>query len=217
MLLGLIQFLLGGKHLGKRGAASGQHGRSGKGPAAEAQAPPWQSGGGLAFVTCWPFSASPGVLQFTPTGSPMRTRLGAARHLGGGFLVADLLEGLVAEERKRSAAILVLFVASALFWASFEQAGSSLSLFARAQYLSQPAFRLRLPRKLVPVGAADFCGGAGAGFRVALAGAGPQAAASLPARRSSRWACFSAGSAFAILVPAANHGSRVACRCPCGG
>ncbi|HEX4275040.1 MAG TPA: peptide MFS transporter [Bryobacteraceae bacterium] len=35
-----------------------------------------------------------------------------------------------AEERKRSAAILVLFVASALFWAAFEQAGSSLSLFA---------------------------------------------------------------------------------------
>jgi POT family proton-dependent oligopeptide transporter len=35
-----------------------------------------------------------------------------------------------AEERKRSAAILVLFVASAVFWASYEQAGSSLSLFA---------------------------------------------------------------------------------------
>ncbi|HWF09913.1 MAG TPA: peptide MFS transporter [Bryobacteraceae bacterium] len=35
-----------------------------------------------------------------------------------------------AEERKRSAAILVLFIASALFWAAFEQAGSSLSLFA---------------------------------------------------------------------------------------
>ncbi len=34
------------------------------------------------------------------------------------------------EERKRSAAILVLFIASSLFWASFEQAGSSLSLFA---------------------------------------------------------------------------------------
>jgi len=33
-------------------------------------------------------------------------------------------------ERKRSAAMLVLFVSSALFWAAFEQAGSSLSLFA---------------------------------------------------------------------------------------
>jgi len=34
------------------------------------------------------------------------------------------------EERKRAVAMLVLFVASALFWASFEQAGSSLNLFA---------------------------------------------------------------------------------------
>jgi len=34
------------------------------------------------------------------------------------------------EERKRSAAALVLFIASALFWASFEEAGSSLNFFA---------------------------------------------------------------------------------------
>ena len=38
--------------------------------------------------------------------------------------------GWSAEERKRSAAVLVLFVASSLFWASFEQAGSTLNLFA---------------------------------------------------------------------------------------
>ncbi len=35
-----------------------------------------------------------------------------------------------AEERKRSAAILVLFIASSVFWAAYEQAGSSLTLFA---------------------------------------------------------------------------------------
>jgi POT family proton-dependent oligopeptide transporter len=35
-----------------------------------------------------------------------------------------------ATERKRSGAILVLFVASSVFWAAYEQAGSSLSLFA---------------------------------------------------------------------------------------
>jgi POT family proton-dependent oligopeptide transporter len=33
-------------------------------------------------------------------------------------------------ERKRSVAILVLFLASAIFWSMFEQAGSSLNLFA---------------------------------------------------------------------------------------
>jgi POT family proton-dependent oligopeptide transporter len=34
------------------------------------------------------------------------------------------------EERKRSGAMLVLFLASATFWAAYEQAGSSLNLFA---------------------------------------------------------------------------------------
>ncbi len=38
-------------------------------------------------------------------------------------------KGWSTEERKRSVAIMVLFIASALFWASFEQAGSSLNLF----------------------------------------------------------------------------------------
>jgi POT family proton-dependent oligopeptide transporter len=37
---------------------------------------------------------------------------------------------LSAVERKRCAAILVLFISSALFWAAYEQAGSSLSFFA---------------------------------------------------------------------------------------
>lgn len=36
-----------------------------------------------------------------------------------------------AEERKRGIAIGVLFIASALFWSAFEQAGSSLSIFAK--------------------------------------------------------------------------------------
>src|SRR5204863_3024921 len=35
-----------------------------------------------------------------------------------------------AVERKRSAAILVLFISSAAFWAAYEQAGSSLTFFA---------------------------------------------------------------------------------------
>jgi POT family proton-dependent oligopeptide transporter len=38
--------------------------------------------------------------------------------------------GWSATERKRSGAILVLFLASAVFWSMFEQAGSSLNLFA---------------------------------------------------------------------------------------
>jgi POT family proton-dependent oligopeptide transporter len=38
-------------------------------------------------------------------------------------------KGWSTEERKRAAAIFVLFAAAAIFWASFEQAGTSLNLF----------------------------------------------------------------------------------------
>ncbi len=46
------------------------------------------------------------------------------------FIAAFGFFGLDREEKRRVAVIAVLFVASAMFWAGFEQAGSSLSLFA---------------------------------------------------------------------------------------
>ncbi|HEY1053175.1 MAG TPA: oligopeptide:H+ symporter, partial [Prosthecobacter sp.] len=46
------------------------------------------------------------------------------------FLWAFFLAGLDAVEKRRMAVIVVLFVASALFWAGFEQVGSSFSIFA---------------------------------------------------------------------------------------
>jgi POT family proton-dependent oligopeptide transporter len=46
------------------------------------------------------------------------------------FLVVYLFCGLNKVEKERVSVILVLFVASALFWAGFEQAGSSFNLFA---------------------------------------------------------------------------------------
>jgi len=46
------------------------------------------------------------------------------------FVVAFLFCGLNTVEKERVAMILVLFLVSALFWAGFEQAGSSFNLFA---------------------------------------------------------------------------------------
>src|SRR5690606_11676991 len=39
--------------------------------------------------------------------------------------------GLTTDEKKRVAIIFALFIGAALFWSGFEQAGSSLNLFAR--------------------------------------------------------------------------------------
>ncbi|MGV3659114.1 MAG: peptide MFS transporter [Prosthecobacter sp.] len=47
------------------------------------------------------------------------------------FLWAFLFAGLESVEKKRVVVILVLFLASALFWAGFEQVSSSFSLFAK--------------------------------------------------------------------------------------
>jgi proton-dependent oligopeptide transporter, POT family len=46
------------------------------------------------------------------------------------FLYYFSAAGLTAEERKRGVVLVVLFVGSVLFWSGYEQAGSSLSLFA---------------------------------------------------------------------------------------
>src|SRR5690606_31790115 len=46
------------------------------------------------------------------------------------FLHIFTLGGLTTDEKKRTVVIIVLFCAAALFWAGFEQSGSSLNIFA---------------------------------------------------------------------------------------
>lgn len=47
------------------------------------------------------------------------------------FIYLFLFAGLTADEKKRVAVILVLFIFAAIFWSAFEQAPTSLNLFAR--------------------------------------------------------------------------------------
>ena len=49
------------------------------------------------------------------------------------------------------AAIIVLFVFATLFWGGFEQAGSSLNLFARRRAPTATSFGWEFPAQLVPV------------------------------------------------------------------
>ncbi|HXB72038.1 MAG TPA: peptide MFS transporter [Candidatus Acidoferrales bacterium] len=129
MLVGLIQFVLGSKHLGNAGlhphsTGNAELDRKQKRNAAMAV------GGGLGAFAILGVLGAAGVIEFTPTG--ISDGLGWVL-LGISVAVFSWMifsHGWSPEERKRSSAILVLFVASALFWASFEQAGSSLSLFA---------------------------------------------------------------------------------------
>ena len=129
MFLGIVQYLAGWKHLGNAGmhpvvpADSAERERNRR----------WLQGGvlgtlGLAAVIA--MLGRTGVMHVTPEG------LGDA--FGLALLVVTILffGGLLGSsswtpaERKRLITIGVLFVASAIFWSVFEQAGSTLNLFA---------------------------------------------------------------------------------------
>jgi POT family proton-dependent oligopeptide transporter len=118
MTLGLIQFVAGWKHLGTAGAA----------PAApDPQAKTWLGWGLAAVAAVAAVAALAGL-----TVEALSNALGFALLLTalGFFFWLFFLGRWTAEERKRLFVVGVLFLASALFWSLFEQAGSTLNLFA---------------------------------------------------------------------------------------
>jgi POT family proton-dependent oligopeptide transporter len=128
MLVGLVQYVLGGKHLGSAGlhltsTGNPETDRLQKRNAALAV------GGGLAIFGLIGLLGAMGVFQITAESLSNTVGWGLLAVVVLVFSWLLFLPGWTPIERKRSAAILVLFVASTLFWAAFEQAGSSLSLF----------------------------------------------------------------------------------------
>jgi POT family proton-dependent oligopeptide transporter len=60
------------------------------------------------------------------------------------FLYVLLWGGLNKEEKKKVVVVMILFVFSAIFWSGFEQAGSSLNLFAE-RFTNRMAFGWEIP------------------------------------------------------------------------
>ena len=60
------------------------------------------------------------------------------------FIYLFVLGGLTAEEKKRVVVIILLFVFATIFWAAFEQAPTSLNLFAR-DYTNRVVFGWEMP------------------------------------------------------------------------
>jgi POT family proton-dependent oligopeptide transporter len=129
MVAGVIQYALGGKHLGNVGALKG-----------ESQSPAVRKKAARSLLRA--VEAVVGVfLVFTALES-----IGAVRVTLLGFvdwtgilitalavfylLYVVLFGGLTVVEKKRVGVIAVTFFAGACFWAGFEQAGSSMNLFA---------------------------------------------------------------------------------------
>jgi proton-dependent oligopeptide transporter, POT family len=129
MTLGLIQYVIGGRRLG----SAGMEPAPAESPAAAArvkqQATIWL-GGGLALLVVFGVAIATGMLPVT-----LQQITGAYGYLLLGVTVA-FFAWLYASanwtpvERGRLYMIGVYFIAATLFWSVFEQAGSTLNLFA---------------------------------------------------------------------------------------
>jgi len=129
MIAGLIQYMLGGKYLGSAGLhptppASPEAGKRLKRNAALGAV------AGALILGAVGLLATTGRIELTA--QRVSAALGLVLILVSVGIFAWLLlgPGWSVIERKRSGAILVLFVASSVFWAAYEQGGSSLNLFA---------------------------------------------------------------------------------------
>ena len=129
MIVGLIQYSLGGRYLG----TAGLHPVAAENPEAGRRL---KRNAGLAALAAVLILGTIGLLGATGSIELSAQRISAALGLVlvivslGIFAWLLLAPGWTTEERKRSGAIFVLFVASAVFWAAYEQGGSSLNLFA---------------------------------------------------------------------------------------
>jgi POT family proton-dependent oligopeptide transporter len=129
MLIGVVQYLVTSKYLGEAGRHPTGSGSLEKDRGQKRNAGFITSAAVLAFVVLAALN-SRGVI--TITAQSISNGLGWVL-LGISIAVFAWMilgKGWSREERKRAAAILVLFIASAIFWGAYEQAGSSLNLFA---------------------------------------------------------------------------------------
>jgi POT family proton-dependent oligopeptide transporter len=129
MTLGLIQYVLGARALGDAGMKPA--------PAASPEAAAKLKrqavlgiGGGLAVLTAVGLLIATGILPATPqqvTGAYSYVLLAVTIGFFGWLFLGS---SWTQEERRRLYVIGVYFVSAALFWSVFEQAGSTLNLFA---------------------------------------------------------------------------------------
>jgi POT family proton-dependent oligopeptide transporter len=133
MVLGVIQYVVGGKALGDAGLKVKQ-----SAPAAGSTPAGGRGHAVMGVVIAVALALLLGGLQVAGV-VDLTSAQGLAN--AAGLIIGSLAitffvytlaaGGLDAVEKRRFAVIIVLFIASALFWAGFEQAGSSFNLFAR--------------------------------------------------------------------------------------
>jgi proton-dependent oligopeptide transporter, POT family len=130
MVLGLVQFQLTRKHLGSAGLEPGHR------APLNALEKFGTTGLLIAGVTILGLALS-GVVKIDPLSVARKTTSIIVTVAVVYFLYVLLFVNLTSNEKRRVGVIIVLFISSALFWSGFEQAGSSLNLFAERYTLRE--------------------------------------------------------------------------------
>jgi len=129
MTLGIVQYVAGGRHLGDAGLHPAPAASPEAAAALKKQAQLW--GGSLVvLVVVLAIGAFTGALPITATQVADAAGVFLLLVTVGFFGWLFFSSGWTLDERKRIYVIGVLFLAAALFWSVFEQAGSTLNLFA---------------------------------------------------------------------------------------
>ncbi|HEX9877604.1 MAG TPA: peptide MFS transporter [Gammaproteobacteria bacterium] len=135
MLFGLIQYRLSREHLGEAGYSPAVvQGRDTR----QFRLKSWLAIGlGVAVVLGLLAAGLSGAIRFDAVRLAQGTTTLIAIVAIVYFIGLFVFGGLTVEERGRVIVILTLFLAAAMFWAGFEQAGSSLNLFAERYTIRQ--------------------------------------------------------------------------------
>jgi proton-dependent oligopeptide transporter, POT family len=129
MVFGLIQYSLGGRHLGTAGELRPEVQAPAKRAAARrALLRTLEGVAGLMLIAAT--LQAMGVIRLSLVGFVDWTGLFIVSLAGSYLLYVVFFGGLTITEKKRVGVIAVCFLAAACFWSGFEQAGSSMNLFA---------------------------------------------------------------------------------------
>jgi len=132
MAFGLLQYVLTGKRLGNAGLAVLGAGSS-EAMAAARRKLGLALGGVLAVIAIVVALVLGGVIAVTPAGVSRAMDFVLLGVVAGFFAWLFTAGQWTPDERKRLVVILVLFLAATVFWSAFEQAASTLNLFAQNQ------------------------------------------------------------------------------------
>ncbi|MGD8426645.1 MAG: peptide MFS transporter [Balneolaceae bacterium] len=128
MLLGLISYKFGGKYLGDAGILDEEDEEM----LARRSRRFWSTLSAIAaIIVLFGFLASAGVFHIALATLAEYLGYAAVAITIGFFAYIILMGGHTKDEKKKLGVIFWLFILAALFWSGFEQAGSSLNLFAK--------------------------------------------------------------------------------------